>query len=797
MGSALLLAAQLAITLQAPQTVTACEPATVTVRTEVPGTESPRIVLPDLSPFVLTRSAAAPRVTPDAAGRIWTIDEYRYTISTARTGRFTIPPFEARLRGEVRRTAPLRIEVRSAAASDSTPSILGRALSAGAAPVHFEAVVAPDTVYVGQQVTYQAAAFVEDSVQSRLRRNPEFFPPEMRSMLTYELPFVRAYLPRRGTRDECYEVPVFQRALFPLTPGRHVIPPAQLVFATPRIFSFFSRDESHELFTDSLTLVAVEPPLVARPHGYDGAVGQLAIETRIDSVGRVGDPLGLTVVVRGTGNVKFLPRPQLSIPWASFVVGPERVQIEPGRTVRGAKEFDWVLTPRASGTVELPAVRYPYFDPARESYELALTPPVAIRVAPGALASPLAASGDSAILSLRRTYRGALGEPVHDRPLFWAILLLAPLPALTLGAVRLPRRRLAPRRSGVSALRSLAAAHNASPPEARAVRRAFVLALAERLGMNVELLSRRGALARSLRRSGVTQRVADAAEELLYELDVAAFARGGSSPRNAARRALAIARAVDREARLRSALDARRSVSLLAAIALLGAASLGALDAPSAEQRIFAEAVAEYDAGAFMAAAQKFSALAHRVPRAPDAWANFGTAGWVAGDTAAAAVGWQRALRLEPLAEDVRTRLALLHDGNSGALGAVPRVPTGPLAFIGAVLWIAACTLATIHIARGQRWARTAARVAGMVGIVSGAAAVHVEAQLRADDLSVVSGDLPVRALPALAAERIALAADGEVARILERHGQWIRVELDGGRTGWAESRRLIPLALP
>ena len=793
MSAVLVLLAQLAITVDAPSTASACEPVTVVVRTEAWGMDSPRIVLPDLSPFVLTRSAASPRISSDVGGRVVAIDEYRYTLSTARTGRFTIPPFEARLRGEVRRSPPLRIHVLSSMGSDSSLAILGRALRRSHAPVHFEALVAPDTVYVGEQVTYQAAAFVDDSVQSRLRRNPEFFPPEMRSMLTYELPFVRGFLPRRGARDECYEVPVFQRALFPLTPGRHVIPPAQLVFAMPRVFSFFSRDESHELFTDSLELVALEPPLHGRPEGYVGAVGQLGLEARIDSVGRVGDPLLLTVVVRGAGNVKFLPRPSLSVPWAGLVTGAERVQVQTGPTVRGTKEFDWVLTPRVEGFVELPEVRYPYFDPSRRSYELALAPSVQIRVEPGALAAPLTADGDSSIIPMRRNYRGPVREPIHDHPAFWTVLLLAPLPALTIGAARLPRRR----RRGVErpSLRSITDARVATDP--RVVRRAFVHVLAERLRLDVEQLSRRGTLARSLRLAGVTTQVADDAEELLRELDVAVYARDGGCPPDAARRAIAIARAVDREARTRSSIDARRTAFLLAAVGLVGAASLGALAPTSPDDLLFEKGLTAYDAGRFLVAEEAFSELARRVPRAPDAWANFGTAAWAAGDTSAAVVGWQRALRLEPLASDVRGHLSLLDRAAIGGLGAVPPVPVAPLAAAAAFLWIAMSTLAALDLVRRRHWSRTGARLGGIGAIVFAALAVEVDARLRADDLSVVAGDLPLRALPALAAERVTAATDGELARIMERHGQWMRVELEGGRTGWAEARRLIPIALP
>ena len=55
------------------------------------------------------------------------------------------------------------------------------------APVQVRALVLPETVYVGQQATYQVAAFFARAVRDRVRR-PEFFAPEMRGMLAYESP---------------------------------------------------------------------------------------------------------------------------------------------------------------------------------------------------------------------------------------------------------------------------------------------------------------------------------------------------------------------------------------------------------------------------------------------------------------------------------------------------------------------------------------------------------------------------------------------------------------------------------
>src|SRR5215469_11817391 len=172
-----------------------------------------------------------------------------------------------------------------------------------AQPVNFHAMVTPDTVFVGQQVTYQVGVFLDDQLRLRLRRNPEFVPPEPRAMLAYDLPNATAPGARR-VGDHEYEVHVFERAFFPLEAGRYVIPAAELSYSLPLSMSFFSREESHTLAAESLTVIVLAPPAAGRPANYGGAVGDLHVDERLDAHRvRAGDPVLLTVAVGGRGNV--------------------------------------------------------------------------------------------------------------------------------------------------------------------------------------------------------------------------------------------------------------------------------------------------------------------------------------------------------------------------------------------------------------------------------------------------------------------------------------------------------------
>jgi len=658
------------------------------------------------------------------------------------------------------------------------------------APVQVRALVLPETVYVGQQATYQVAAFFARSVRDRVRR-PEFFAPEMRGMLAYESPSdLPAYT--ISYRGKSFEAFVYQRAIFPVAAGRFTIPSARLTYALPLTPSFFSRDESYEARSDSIVVVAIDPPAAGRPPDYQGAVGALSIDADLDTGrARVGDPLLLRVRVAGAGNVKLLPRPPLRVAWATVVPADERVTVATDRdTVRGAKEFEWVLTPTRPGMRTLPPMRYWYFDPWTESYQLAEASPDSVLVEPGTLAA--ADTGAVAVppLSIRTTYRGALPVPPHERREFWLLLGLAPLPA-TLR--RLTSRRRARARPEPLSRDLRALARQRRPVSAAELRRALVRALADRLNVGALTLSSNGALARAARRAGVSTSVANEADALLAELDHAAFGGASGAAKDAAKRAWRIYREIDREARSRDSLRAAVTGALIGVMMLLAAQSALALQETTLDPaRRFAAGITAYRAGRYSDAAREFGAAANAEPRAPDAWMNYGSASWQAADTARAVVGWQRALRLEPLAVDAREALIRVDLPVDESLGDVPPLPVGALALVAASLWCLSWLMAAIRV---RRAGSTAMALGGIsLSIALAAVAFTAHSVVAGRGLAVMDATGALRALPALAAEYGAVARVGEVARIDERRGDWTRVALAGAREGWVEHALLVPL---
>ncbi len=695
---------------------------------------------------------------------------------------------------------PALMFFQAAAAQGPLPEVVTRPRLERSGGVDFHALVAPETVYVGQQATYQLGVFIDQETRSRLRRNPEFIPPESRAMLAYDLPDPAGSI--SVNRDgRAYEVHVFRRALFPLTPGRYTIAPARLAYTVPQGQSFFSREESFSLRSESVTLVAIDPPTAGRPAEWAGAVGVWRASAHVDSArDRAGDPLVLTIRVEGTGNVTLLPRPHIDIPWANVVAANERVRLDSAPSaMRGSKEFDWLVTPRASGAQRVPAFRFSYFNPFSKRYEESATEPFSVQVAQGAVvAADSAAEPPPPPPDRPFPLRSAMGDdappPLGDLALVRGLLLIAPFIAFGAWIVRKPRRKRVPKTSA-ERLRAMAAPKYGAVI-AVDVRTTLLDALRRRTGLDAASLTQPGAWSRSLRLEGVTEEVAHDAEALIAELDGAAF--GGATVTGAAlaSRAAALFGRVDTEARRTRPPRPRQPAAIGAVVFAVAALGItGALLARDIERarEPFAAGIAAYAGADYTRAARLFEDATRAAPRVAATWANAGTAAWAAADTAGAVVGWQHALRLDPLADDLRDRLVRVRAPQDVGVAFVPAVPARAPSALALLLWIAGW----LAVARRCWQRRPALRLTIATLVIAGSAATGArmfEERVEGRDLAVVIDPGPLRTLPALGSEGGAVPMVGEVARVVERQGVWTRVALDGDREGWIASERLALL---
>ena len=96
MLGALLVLAQLNVTVAAPDTVRACDPFTISIVGTVRGAAPPVLAPPAVGPLTIVTSRASSQTTADVFGGRWSVTDVQLTVLTDRPGRYVVGPFEMR-----------------------------------------------------------------------------------------------------------------------------------------------------------------------------------------------------------------------------------------------------------------------------------------------------------------------------------------------------------------------------------------------------------------------------------------------------------------------------------------------------------------------------------------------------------------------------------------------------------------------------------------------------------------------------------------------------------------------------
>lgn len=184
--------------------------------------------------------------------------------------------------------------------------------------------------------------------------------------------------------------------------------------------------------TNSAT-VTVLPLPSPRPANFSGAVGKYTATAEMSPLSlRANELATYTYKIEGTGNVKFLTAPKLTIPAGIDNLTP-KTQIDArfaGNDMTGTFTVNYSLVPQNPGKVTIPSQAFVYFDPSDKEYHTIDLPAFEMQVAK---AAPGQASVEQTILPDEMTDIRHI-KPIGDlsrglsyayrTPLYWGLYLL-------------------------------------------------------------------------------------------------------------------------------------------------------------------------------------------------------------------------------------------------------------------------------------------------------------------------------------------------------------------------------------
>lgn len=336
------------------------------------------------------------------------IQRYTYQVTALSEGIFQIGPVALESAGKTVTADPLRVTVRERTAAQQAAHSLTASLS-------------DTTPYVGEVVVYG----------TRYRRTQEIRRGE------FTEPAFEDFLPEKSTEPEQREYAVQEggqtaminerwTALVAARAGESTLPASLL---TLQIAEARRRNQRFDPFFDSTPTrverlasdplpVAIRPlPSDGRPDDFSGLVGTFsATVTPSTTEVRLGGSITLDILVEGNGTLAGFSLPPLGEGTgfrAYDTPGTVTASLQEG-LFRAQLPIERAVVPEREGTLELPPLRLPVFDPAAGQYTVVESAPLTITVLPGDSATEVASFGEGSV-DARQSVE-ALGDDILPAP---------------------------------------------------------------------------------------------------------------------------------------------------------------------------------------------------------------------------------------------------------------------------------------------------------------------------------------------------------------------------------------------
>ncbi len=244
----------------------------------------------------------------------------------------------------------------------------------------------PSEAVVGQQIIYRVRIVRRDDVARMDWIHPPTFPD-----------FRAEWLPGQPERESFslgqsrFVVRQEERAIFPMRAGLLEIPGARLLCQVAEAGTGQRQRsvENPDGIVDVPALrVPVKPlPERGRPPAFSGVIGALRVTTLAEpSRIALGESVRVSVLVRGAANLWNLDPPfgaDADFGSAEIFRRPPALEVEAGDRLQVRRIFHFAVIPHEPGTLVIPRVEIPFYDPSRGAYALARAAPVPIEVVPG------------------------------------------------------------------------------------------------------------------------------------------------------------------------------------------------------------------------------------------------------------------------------------------------------------------------------------------------------------------------------------------------------------------------------
>nr|WP_294869643.1 BatD family protein [uncultured Pedobacter sp.] len=313
------------------------------------------------------------------------------------------------------------------------------------------AVANKTNVYIGEQFSVSYKLYTNiDLVDNALDKLPDFngfWSQEIKNNSQNVQWEIESY------NGEKYHVATLKQIiLFPERFGKLTLDPLAMTFvvrqAAPSndpIEQFFGgsyKDTKYKIKSTPITINVKPLPEAGKPEGFNGAVGNFSIGANLDkSSVKANEALNYTLKITGSGNLKLLKAPELTLP-ADIEKYDPKVNDDIKETmggVSGSREYSFLLIPRHEGNYTIEPLKFSYFNPVTGRYVSLTSGSFPVKVAkgdPGSNVTAYATGGQQDVKMLAKdiayikTGNPGLtkdGEGFYGSALYYVLLCTGPV----------------------------------------------------------------------------------------------------------------------------------------------------------------------------------------------------------------------------------------------------------------------------------------------------------------------------------------------------------------------------------
>ncbi len=311
------------------------------------------------------------------------------------------------------------------------------------------------------------------------------------------------------------------------------------------------KDVNVHLVSTPVNITVTQLPEKDKPADFGGAVGNFTIAAKLDKPELTTDDVAaLTLTISGSGNLKLIEAPKLTLPNGINTYDPQIVDTITGRstTISGSKIITYAITPHTPGDFDIPPVAFTYFNPQTGTYTTLHTQGFKMHVKAGKHYNPSHTTADNTPIAIKDIH-DISAQPLGELKLRSYPLLLAPgywvgyfVPVVAFLLLAVWKRRndelsrdnvlLRNKRANKIALQRLITAKkllatNETKPFYEEISKAIWLYLSDKSGIPLSALSRETAKAALMARS-VPEALQNKFESVIWECETALYASGGS-----------------------------------------------------------------------------------------------------------------------------------------------------------------------------------------------------------------------------------------------------------------------------